>query len=265
MRRHVLMGMVALVGVGGCGRAPEDGASEVATNATDLAFTYAYRFRLPSDRIGAAQDAHATACERIAPRCRITGMTYHVDSAGVANASLDVALAAPIARRFGRQSVTGVEAAGGALVGAEIGATDTRVERIAGELDEVQARDDRARLQRELARADLPAAERAELRRQLDEATPRARAGDAAASTARAQAQETPMHFAYQPGAGTGVGARVSDAGRALSASTAATLGFTLSALAWLGPPALLILLLVVLWFRWGRRLWQRLLGTPAA
>lgn len=264
MMRRAVLGL-SLVGLAGCGRAPGDGAGDAVSTAGGLAFTYSYAFRLPADRIADAQDAHAVACERLGPRCRITGMTFRVDDAGVADASLDLRLAAPIARAFGRQGVKAIETAGGALVGADIGGSDTVPAVAAGDRAGTDATADRSRLERELARSDLPAAERATLRAQLAAVTTRTREADAAVAAARASVETTPMHFSYRAGHGVGIAARVADAGRTLAASTAATLGFTLTVLATLGPPALVLLLLIPFWHRWGRRLWQRLLGPGQA
>jgi len=264
MRRLALV--IIAISMAGCSRAPDDAVSDVATNAAGVAFTYDYHFRLPSAAIADAQDAHARACEALTPsRCRITGMTYRVDDAGVAGATLAVDLAAPIARRFGREGVRTVEAAGGALVGAEINGTDAMPAQVEGASAAATGADDRARFERDLARPGLPAAERAELRAQLAAATDRTRAAAASAAAARASVSMTPMTFAYQAGRGTGIGARVSDAGGTLAASTATTLGLALTAVAALGPPALLVLALFLLWHHLGRRLWHRLLGAHRA
>jgi len=261
--RWLLLGL-AVVGIAGCGRAPQE-MGDAAAEATGLSFTYRYGFRLPSDRIADAQDAHARACERLgAARCRITGMTYRVDDAGTASASLDVRLAAPIARGFGRQGVQAIEATGGALIEAEIGGTDTAAPAAGDARAGTLAAADRDRLERELARPDLPAAERAELRAQLAAATAGTRAADAATAAARLSVDFTPMSFAYRAGRGVGVGAQVADAWGLLAASAATTLGFTLTALAVLGPPALLFFALFLIWHHLGRRLWRRMMGSPA-
>jgi uncharacterized lipoprotein len=48
------------------------------TAAPGVAFNYRYAFQLPSSRIAAAQEAHASACETLGlTKCRITGMRYN--------------------------------------------------------------------------------------------------------------------------------------------------------------------------------------------
>lgn len=105
---------LACLALAGCSKAPDrDGPGEVATTANGVAFAYRYDFRLPSSRIADAQEAHAQACEQLTPaRCRITGMSYRLDGSGQVAASLDVRVAAPIARAFGRRGVQGIETTG---------------------------------------------------------------------------------------------------------------------------------------------------------
>lgn len=258
---------VACISLAACSKAPDgtvgvkDAAGNTVTAATGVAFTYAYGFRLPSARIADAQEAHARACEQLgAGRCRITGMTYRVDDAGTVSASLDVKLAADIARRFGRTATQTVERAGGALTGADIGGTDAQPTTAAAQADAEAGAADRTRVEHALARADLSARERATLRDQSAQAEQRRRAAVAALADARASVSTTPMSFTYHAGTGVGLSARLADAGQTAIGSLGMTIGLVLTGVAALGPPAILLLALLLFWRRLGRYWWQRLL-----
>lgn len=213
-----------------CSKAPDrDGPGETATGASGVAFAYRYDFRLPSSRIADAQEADAQACEQLTPaRCRITGMTYRLDGSGQVAASLDVRVAAPIARAFGRRGVKGIEVAGGALGGAEIIGTDAVPAAEAAKADTADAGTDRA----------------------------------AAAVEAQASVSTTPISFTYAAGTGVGLAARLSEAAQAGYLSLTWTLATALTLLAYLGPPLILLFLLALLWRRLGRRWWTRAFGT---
>lgn len=258
---------LACLALAACGKAPDaTEPGDNVTGASGVAFDYGYELRIPSSRISAIQDRHASACERLGPaRCRITGLTYSVDPAGTIAASLSIRIAAPLARAFGREAVAAAEAAGGALVGAEIVGTDALGAIEAAAEERRSTGEPVAALDRELARGDLPATERAELRSQRAEAAAFQEASAAAETRARASLATTPMSFAYAAGRGTGLEAIFADAGQ----SALASVGFTLAAALWvlanLGPPAILLLLLLFVWRRWGRRWSDRVFAAEPA
>lgn len=267
MTRWLLVGL-GCVGLAGCSQRQE--AGDVATQAGTLAFQYSYTFRLPSARISAAQEAHARKCEQLGTtRCRITGMSYHVDSSGDVSASLAMALAAPLARGFGHEGVAAIEQAGGALAAASITGTDPAATSsstldgpVATLADGAGGAAEVARIDRELSRTGLSGAERAELTRQRAVAAERAQAGQAAAAGARDAVRFTPVAFAYEAGSGVGAAAEFADAGTTAWSSLLVTLSILLTALAVLGPPALLALVLFLLGRRFGVPLWRRLFGA---
>ena len=254
--RWLLVGVLG-VALAGCSKQEPGGA---AGGAPGLAFQYGYTFRLPSDRIAAAQEQDAARCERLAlPRCRITGMAFTVDGAGEVNASLAVAVGAPLARGFGRDGVAAIEKAGGALIGANISGTNATAEAASSERGSGHARSEVARIDAQLARGDLSGAERAELTRQRAAAAGKAQARADASTTAWDSVATTPVFFAYRAGHGVGAAATLAEAGGTAYASLLTTLSLFLSALAVLGPPVLLLLALSVLWWRFGRPAWARL------
>lgn len=257
---------IAVLALAGCSKAP-DGSDPGPTlgnaSTAGLAFSYAYSLTLPARAIDELQEAHAAACEALGPeRCRITGIAYDVDDAGDVSASLSANVAAPIARRFGRDAVDAAERAGATLTGAHIGGTEAAQEvRIAaGQSDDAGA--DLARIDRELARSDLPAAERAELQAQRSGRLADQRIAAATRSGARASIVTAPVRFTYATGRGSGFVNRLRDSGDTALASAAATLGAALWLLAALGPPFLGLLVLILLWIRFGRPLWYRLIAV---
>lgn len=260
--RWLCVGMT-LVALAGCSKAPDNGAAgDTVSNASSLAFSYRYELRLPSQRIADMQEAQAQACERLGPQCRITGMAYHVDSAGNASASLDMAVASSLARIFGRDGVKRVEASGGALTGAEILGTDTApaIQGADASLDDTAA--DRATLDRRLALPGLSPTERSELLARRAELDRQRRDSLNAVATTRASALTTPISFNYAAGSGVGLQARLAEAANVAYASFTWTITTLLSLVAYLGPPLLLLLGLVLLWHRLGRRWWARLFPT---
>lgn len=260
--RWLCVGLVSLALVG-CSKAPDGNMpGETATSASGVAFAYRYGFRLPSDSIADALETQAQACEQLGPiRCRITGMDYRLDGSGQANASLDVRVTASIARSFGHQGIKRVEAAGGMLAGAEITGTDTVAATEMAQTAQKEAASDRSDIDRQLARTDLSADARSDLLTRRAELLRSQRDGQAAATAAQASLSTTPIRFDYAAGTGIGLKAQLAEAAHAAYASLTWTLVTLLSLLAYLGPPLLLLLILAILWHRFGRHWWSRLFG----
>ncbi|RDE07081.1 hypothetical protein [Sphingomonas aracearum] len=74
----------------------------------------------------------------------------------------------------------------------------------------------------------------------------------------KASVTTTPITFTYRAGTGTGLAARLEEAAEAGYLSLTWTLATVLGLLAYLGPPAILLLLLALLWHHLGRRWWHR-------
>jgi len=261
--RRVVIG-AAMLALAACSKAPDGGATgpDLGTNATAaIAFNYRYGFALAADDIDDLQETHAAACERVGvERCRITGLHYHVGPSGEVSADLSVALAPPVARRFGRQAIAAAEATGGVLTGADVDGEDAATPAADASAGANEAGGDEARIARELARPGLPAAERAELRAQQVAALERRRTASVEAADLRRSVAITPMTFVYTTGRGTGFANRLRDTADTAAESTTATVGFALRLIAIAGPPALLALVLFLLWRRWGRPLRDRLM-----
>ncbi len=265
MRTFVAVGIAALT-LAGCSRAPDSSETgPTLGNATTagLAFTYEYSLTLPARAIDDLQEAHAAACEALGPgRCRITGITYLVERSGDVSASLSANVAAPLARRFGRDAIKTAEQAGATLTGASIGGTEAAQEVSAATGQSGDAQTDLARIDRELARSDLPAAERAELQSQRAVRLADLRTAAGTRSGARVSIVTAPVSFTYATGRGSGFTNQLRDSGDTALGSAAATLGGAVWLLALLGPPLLGLIVLALLWRRFGRPLWARLLAA---
>ena len=292
MRPIVTACGIAALALAGCSKAPDStmagdtvasagsdtGATVPAapaiaiTAAPGVVFNYRYGFRLPPRAIAGAQEAHAAACEKLGiARCRITGMDYRVLGESAISGTLTFKLDPAIARAFGKQGVELVQAAKGTLVNAAITGTDAgaAIDRAATARDEAAAAVRRADAQ--LARSGAGAAERAELQRQRAAAANAARDAAGMVADGRAGLATTPMQFDYDSGAsirGFDSSAPLTSAFDTLLGSAQVTLAVLLGAVALLGPPALMLAVLLFLWRRLAGPLRRRLArdrGTPPA
>lgn len=178
----------------------------VPTAAPGVAFAYHYGFRLPDTAISAAQEAHASACEKLGlARCRITGMTYELDDRDRVDGTLQIAIDPLLARGFGRDAIAVVEKKDGKL----------RFARITGEdqnpaLDEAARREGSANRTIVELEADLAKAkdenERVRLREQIRQLRAEILAAQANAADSEARIRRTPMTFAYRGGNVSGRG-----------------------------------------------------------
>ena len=295
MNKAVLLGSVAVVSlvVAGCSKAPDEQRESMSTYdvspppapgspaaavqgmeapgirvtaAPGVAFDYRYAFKLPAARVAGAQEAHASACEKLGiARCRITGMRYALAGENSIDAMLAFKLAPEIARGFGKQGIDLVKAAEGTLIDAAITGTDAGAVIDRARTERARAVDELKRIDAQIARVPRTA-ERAELQQQRDEAARRIAGAEDAAATEREALANTPMTFLY----GSGPAIRGFDASAPVKssidmalASAQFTLTFVLGLLAVLGPPALVLLLCWLLWRRL-RPAWRRL-RTPVA
>lgn len=229
------------------------------TAAPGVAFTYRYDFRLPPARISAAQERHAQACEKLGvARCRITGMRYTLHGGDRVDAMLAFKLDPTLARGFGREGIAAIEAADGMLVNAEITGIDAAaaIDRLEGERD--RTAQDRTRIDAELAKPGLGAAARAELLRQRAALDAGVRQATDAIAGQRDSLATTPVTFDYESGEAIrsfDPRSPFAEAADTAIASAQWTLAAALGFVALLGPPALLVALLALLWFRLRRHL----------
>lgn len=234
----------------------EPPAGVAVTAAPGVAFNYRYAFSLPAPKIAAAQETHAAACEKLGvARCRITGMRYRLAGENAVAAMLTFKLDPTLARAFGKDGIAAIQQAEGRLVDAEITGTDAGAEIARLAAERARARDELTRIDRELARTNLSASERAELQRQRADLVAQIEQVQSASGAQRESLANTPMTFDYRSGPavrGFDASAPLSSALDLLSGSAQATLAFVLGALALLAPPGLVLAIGWLVW-RWLR------------
>ena len=156
--------------------------------------------------ISAAQEAHAAACEKLGLlRCRITGMTYHLDDRERIEGSLELAIDPLLARAFGRDATAVVEKQEGRLRYAEITGEDQNP--ILDETARLQGSgaDTLAKLEADLAKARTEN-ERVQLREQIRQLRMQIEA--ARQRPARGQDPAHTVTFNYLGGGSAGRGSR---------------------------------------------------------
>jgi hypothetical protein len=218
------------------------------TAAPGVAFNYRYAYRLPNSRISAAQEAHATMCEKLGvTRCRITGMRYSLVNERDVSASLELKLDPAIARNFGKNATKVITDAEGMLVDQEITGVDagSSIERANRGRAELQ--DELDRVNRELSRPGLSNVVRDRLLSEVAALRSQIRAlGEQKAADEESLAK-TPMAFYYGSGKsipGFDEPTPLKDAFQRAGYNFLSALGFLVVAVATLLPWLLVIALL---------------------
>ena len=136
--------------------AEQGGPNISVTAAPGVAFNYRSAYRLPNARISAAQEAHASMCEKLGiARCRITGMRYSLVNERDVSASLELKLDPAIARSFGKDATKVVTDAEGMLVDQQISGVDAGASIERANRGRAELQDELDRVNRELARPGL--------------------------------------------------------------------------------------------------------------
>jgi len=171
------------------------------TSAPGVAFNYRYAFRVPNTKIGAVQEEHAMACEKLGiDRCRITGMRFRLINEDEISAMLSFKLDPAIARDFGKEGIAAITRAEGMLVDSEITGTDQGAVIDAANRNTTALSEELARVEESLKRPGLRAAERAELESQATDLRSHLRGASNTRTDARASLATTPMVFDYGSG-----------------------------------------------------------------
>jgi len=229
------------------------------TAAPGVAFNYRYAFRLAGERISQVQEQHAAACEKLGiARCRITGMRYRLTGHDEIEAMLAFKLDPAIARAFGKQAIAAVNGAEGMLVDAEITGEDAGAKIAAAIRGQGQIEDELKRIEAQLARPGLKAAERAELQVQAEQLRERLQALGAEKTEQQESLATTPMVFNYGTGdlvPGFDGRPRLKQALQRAADNLVGGALWIAVALITLLPWLVLIGLALWAWLRWGRRL----------
>lgn len=235
------------------------------TAAPGVAFRYDYAFRLPRQRIAAAQERHADSCERLGPaRCRITAMRYHRSPGNEVAAELNFQIVPELARSFGRDAIAVVERSEGGVRSVEVNGENAAAHIDAAKTARNAAANERATIDNRIANSSGTA--RAELERQRADLGRAIRDADTQVAGQRAMLNATPMTFRYESGKampGFEASSPFAQARELFGWSAEWTFGILFNGLGILLPPMLLAAIIAGLAFA-GRRVLRRRL-TPAA
>ncbi|MBY6218373.1 DUF4349 domain-containing protein [Qipengyuania aquimaris] len=104
---------------------PPSATSEVPVGMPQVAYTYAYGFRVAPNLIRPMQEKHADMCEAKGPQvCRIVSMNSGESQGDYAYGSLQIAIASGEARTFGKALTATSEGMNGELVSSSIQGED---------------------------------------------------------------------------------------------------------------------------------------------
>ncbi len=100
-------------------------SGEIPVGLPQIAYVFTYGFRIAGADIPALQQRHADLCESRGPLvCRIIAMDQTTDAGEYTGGTLQLAVASPEARSFGKQLATIAEGADGKQVAAAISGED---------------------------------------------------------------------------------------------------------------------------------------------
>ena len=254
--------------------APEGGAgqsSAIPLSQPQLAYSYRYGFRLPSDRVAETQKAHAAACEKLGPtRCRVISLSQSGDE-NRHYGELKLSVEAKRARSFAADLGGIVSGKGGEQIDAGMTAEDLS-KQIVDTDARIRAKTLLAeRLTQLLATrggsvADLVAAERAlsQVQEELDQARTWL-----AEMKGRVAMSDMTITYSSTPTASSSllspVREAVSSAGEILGFSVGALIRFLVAALPWLLVLWGAVKLYRKLGGRWPRWKWRRGAPVPTA
>jgi hypothetical protein len=252
------------------GQSQQTGASsspDISPSAAPgVAFNFNFDFNLPDERISAAQEAHASACEKLGlEQCRITGMSYDVDQDEQVTAELDLKLDPLIARQFGKSAQQLIERSDGKLVRLQIGSSNE------GQAIEQAAKQKRdtttqiAELQQELARSTPGSRVHANLLTQVQALQQQAAEQTHAIEAGQATLASTPMEFHYY-GRGGVPGFRgnpIREAWHTFLTIVIWLVGTLLQGIAVLVPLGVLIAIMVAIWRSLPVRVFRRWIRGP--
>ncbi|WP_232842947.1 DUF4349 domain-containing protein [Allopontixanthobacter confluentis] len=96
-----------------------DSRAEIPVTMPKVAYVYDFGYRLPGEDIATLQQDHADLCEAQGPyTCQILSMTHSGEEGEYASGQLQLAVAAPKARDFGKKLAAAASGAGGEQVSA---------------------------------------------------------------------------------------------------------------------------------------------------
>ncbi|MEO6359524.1 MAG: DUF4349 domain-containing protein [Sphingomicrobium sp.] len=181
--------------------ADASGPNIAVSAAPGVAFNYRYAYRLPNNKIQAAQEAHAAMCEKLGiTRCRITGMRYSLVEEKDVAASLEIKLDPAIARAFGKDASKLVTDAQGMLVDQQISGVDAGASIQRANRGRAELQDELDRVNRELSRSGLSSVVRDRLLSEASSIRAQIRSLGEQKDAEEESLAKTPMAFYYGSG-----------------------------------------------------------------
>ncbi len=222
---------------------------DVAAVAPGVAFTFAYAFTLPAEKVSDVQQRHAAACGQLGlDRCRVTGMDYRQPAEGEAQGRLDLLLAPEAAPAFGREAVELVKAAEGKVADATVSGENAGDAIDASHQTSRGLKAEMARIEARLATRSLTRESRTELESRLTELRRELASQGELRARAETSLATTPVTLTYTSEGLLGSGNAFSGAAKASWASLMTMLSFLLVVGGGILPWAALGLLG---WFAW--------------
>ena len=223
----------------------------VSAAAPGVAFTFAYAFTLPANKISDVQQQHAAACGRLGlDRCRVTGMDYRLPDEGEAEGRLALLLSPEAAPAFGREAVELVRAADGKVADATLTGEDAGAQIDTSHQTSRTLKAEQARIEARLATRSLTRESRTELESRLTELRRELASQGESRTRAERSLATTPVTLTYASEGLLGAGNAFSSAAKASWSSLTTLLSFLLIAGGTILPWAALSLLV---WFAWRR------------
>ena len=171
-----------------------------ANVAPGVAFDYQYSFSLPADKISAAQEGHATLCEKLGiVHCRVTGMKYDKTANGQIQASLSFKLDPAIAHSFARDATDLVERNDGTLSDSQIKGEDVGSQIVEGDHNKAQIEADLAKIDVQLKIPNLSKGVRSRLVVQQSDLREQLRELGTSRNAKVESLATTPVQFSYLP------------------------------------------------------------------
>jgi hypothetical protein len=252
--RELAIPTIMAIALAGCSQQEANdrfGAPEVAPSAAPgVAFRFSNDYSLDDDRISVVQEAHAASCEKLGlAKCRITGLTYNIDSRKRVSGMLQVKLDPAVAREFGKQATATVAQNDGELVRSEFSGEDVGTQISAGQGRQADLESRIGDMEKRLASLKAGDREATQLQAQLDQLRRELAETRSQVTEGQQQLASTPMTFNYFGEGGiAGFDENpVKASWRLMVESTVTMISIVLKVFGALLPWALLLLLLVAL------------------
>lgn len=224
--------------------------------APGVAFLYNFSFRLPDDKVSAAQDRHTEACAKLGTaHCRLVDIRFDRQQDGPVNATAQFLVDPALARGFVRDAATAVDALDGETLNSSVKGENVGDSIAASQRQSAAMGGDLRRIEQRLAQPGLSDRERAELQQQAQSIRGELNVQEDSRRTGEARLATTPINFTYTGTtgiAGYDNSRPFASAFEASSGSVKSAAGFVMMLFGVILPWALMLggVALIFTWFR---------------